>query len=119
MNEKQYGKYEFNEEENAYRDVINQMMNSKTTTAYVYNKNIADRLKKEMSNLEVTKKDFYWEVKRKDKEKKLLKRREVYETFYISRTTLDKWLDLGCPVHIVGNKKYFIADEIEEWIKSK
>ena len=33
MNEQKYGKYEFNEEENAYRDVINQMMNSKTTTA--------------------------------------------------------------------------------------
>ena len=30
MSEEKYGKYEFNEEENAYRDVINQMMNEKT-----------------------------------------------------------------------------------------
>ena len=39
--------------------------------------------------------------------------------FEITRPTLDKWIELGCPTHIVGGRKYFIADEIEEWIKSK
>lgn len=106
-------------EEAMLNDVISQMMKEKTTVAYVYNKNIIDKIDKDFPDLQTIKKEFYWEVRRKDREKSLLKRREVYEIFHISRPTLDKWIELGCPAHIVGNKKYFIADEIEEWIKSK
>jgi len=108
-----------NEEEMMFQDVIQQMIKEKTTTAYVYNKNIVDRLQKEMPNLEIKHKDFYWTVRRKDVNKRPLTKKRICEELYISRPTLDNWLKLGCPYHIVGGRKYFMIDEVEEWIKSK
>lgn len=117
--EEKYGKYISDDEQNAYRDVVKQMMNEKTTTAYVYNKNIIEKLEKNIPNLQITKKEFYWEVRRKDKDKKVLTVRETCKIFSISRPTLDNWIKLGCPYHAIGGRKYFSQDEIEEWIKSK
>ena len=111
--------YDIDNEELVYNDVVRQMTKDRNAIAYVYNENIVNRLKENIPNLNITRKDFYWEITRKDKQKKLLKRKEVYEIFFISRTTLDKWIELGCPVHVVGKSKYFMQDEIEEWIKSK
>lgn len=106
-------------EEVFFKDVFYQLMYEKNKPAYVYNKNILERIKKEISDLDVEKKDFYWIVKRKTKNDKMLKTKDVCEIFHLSRPTLDNWIKLGCPVHIIGNKKYFMQNEIEEWIKSK
>ena len=110
---------QYDEEEVVFKDVVQQMIKYKESTAYVYNKNIVDRLEKEMPNLEIKHKDFYWTVKRKDIDKKPLTIKKVCEELYISRPTLDNWIKLGCPVHIIAGRKYFMLDEIEEWIKSK
>ena len=110
---------QYDEEETVFKDVVQQMMKYKDSTAYVYNKNIVDRLEKEMPNLEIKRKDFYWTVRRKDVNKKPLTIKRICEELDITRPTLDKWITLGCPVHIVGGRKYFMLDEIEEWIKSK
>lgn len=106
-------------EEAMLNDVISQMMKEKTTVAYVYNKNIIDKINKDFPNLQTTKKEFYWEVRRKDKDKKVLTVRETCKMYSISRPTLDNWIKLGCPYHAIGGRKYFSQDEIEEWIKSK
>lgn len=106
-------------EEAFYRDIVMQLMKEKNGTAYVYNKNIVDKLQKEMPNLEIKYKDFYWTVKRKNVNKKPLTKKRVCEELYISRPTLDNWIKLGCPSHEIGGRKYFMVDEIEEWIKSK
>lgn len=45
--------------------------------------------------------------------------KDVCEKYKITKPTLYKWLKLGCPVHTIGYKKYFMQDEVEEWIKSK
>lgn len=112
-------KDDYDPEEMMFRDVVNQMIKEKTSTAYVYNENIVKRLEESMPNLDIKKKDFYWMVKRKDINKKPITIKKVCEELDITRPTLDKWIKIGCPMHVVAGRRYFIVEEIEEWIKSK
>lgn len=109
----------YDEEEMMFRDVINQLTKEKTTTAYVYNKNIIEKLKESIPNLEIKKKDFYWEIRRKDQNLQLLTAKKTYEALGITKPTFNNWIRQGCPYHNLGNRRYFILDEVEEWIKSK
>lgn len=109
----------YDEEEMMFRDVINQLTTEKTSTAYVYNKNIIEKLKESIPNLEIKKKDFYWEIRRKDQNLQLLTAKKTYEALGITKPTFNNWIIQGCPYHILGNRRYFILDEVEEWIKSK
>lgn len=109
----------YDEEEMMFRDVINQLTTEKTSTAYVYNKNIIEKLKESIPNLEIKKKDFYWEIRRKDQNLQLLTAKKTYEALGITKPTFNSWIIQGCPYHNLGNRRYFILDEVEEWIKSK
>lgn len=110
---------QYDAEEMMYRDVLKQLINEKRTTAYVYNENIINKLKENIPDLNIEKKDFYWEIKRRNVNKKLLTIKKICEEFDITRHILDNWIKLGCPIHIIAGRKYFIAEEVEEWIKSK
>ena len=52
---------DLNEEERHYRDVVLQIRQG-IHKIYVYNKKIIDRIEKQFKNIEIKKKDFYWEV---------------------------------------------------------
>ena len=39
--------------------------------------------------------------------------------YKISKPTLYKWIDCGCPVHRVNGIPYFDWKEIDKWIKTK
>ena len=67
----------YDSEERCYKDAVSDIKRG-TRKIYVYNKNILNKIQKEFDNIEVKKKDFYWEIinnnepfpKKKDRHKK-------------------------------------------------
>lgn len=43
---------------------------------------------------------------------------ETLKHYGISRATLYRWIDKGCPVHRTKTVPYFDWEEVDEWIKS-
>lgn len=52
---------QYDSEERYYRDVILQIKQGKRKI-YVYNKEILNKIQEQFENIEVKKKDFYWEI---------------------------------------------------------
>ena len=52
---------QYDEEERHYRDVVLQIKHG-IRKIYVYNKKIIDRVQSEFENIEIKKKEFYWEI---------------------------------------------------------
>lgn len=49
-----------------------------------------------------------------------MKRFQETATHYsISRPTLYKWIENGCPVHYVGSIPYFDWAEVDAWMKGE
>lgn len=44
---------------------------------------------------------------------------ETAKHYFISRPTIYKWIEQGCPVHYVGSIPYFDWDEVDRWIKKE
>lgn len=57
---------EANEEERHYRDVILQIKQGRKKI-YVLNKKVIDKVQNIFENLEINKKDFYWEITNNNK----------------------------------------------------
>lgn len=57
---------DLDEEERHYNDVVLQIKQG-VKKIYVYNKNIIDKVQEEFKNLEIIKKDFYWEITNNNK----------------------------------------------------
>ena len=52
---------QYDSEERYYRDVILQIKQGKKII-YVYNKEILNKIQEQFENIDVKKKDFYWEI---------------------------------------------------------
>lgn len=48
----------------------------------------------------------------------MLRIKDVLEVFKISKPTIYRWIEKGCPVHYAGSIPYFDVDEVNEWIKT-
>lgn len=53
--------YYYNDEDRFYRDAVLQIKHKKPRV-YIYNKKIMERIQKEFPDLQIVKRDFYWEV---------------------------------------------------------
>jgi predicted DNA-binding transcriptional regulator AlpA len=49
----------------------------------------------------------------------MIRLKEVLEVFKISKPTIYRWIDSGCPVHYAGSIPYFDIEEVNEWIKKE
>lgn len=47
----------------------------------------------------------------------LVRLSDILEVFKISKPTIYRWIEKGCPVHRIGSIPYFDAEEISNWIK--
>ena len=57
---------DLNEEERHYRDVVLQIKQGRKKI-YVLNRKVIDKVQSMFENLEITKKDFYWEITNNNK----------------------------------------------------
>lgn len=49
----------------------------------------------------------------------MIRLKELLEELKVSKPTIYRWIENGCPVHYVGSIPYFDMQEVTEWMKNQ
>ena len=49
----------------------------------------------------------------------MIRLKELLIEVKISKPTIYRWMEKGCPVHYVGSIPYFDMQEVTEWMKNQ